>query len=67
MFMQRPPSLFGNVILIGSEWDIEKVGSSREALIEGFYAFTGRTDVRFGKQLTLWKYTQVFRICPNSR
>ena len=57
MFTERAPTKTGNMIFVGPEWDIEKVAAGRESLIEAFYSFTGKRDVRFGNILTLSQYT----------
>lgn len=44
------------MIFLGSEWDLEKVLSGREGVVETFHSFTGQKDIRFGKMATLFEY-----------
>ena len=56
-FTRQAPSKIGNMIFVGPQWDAEKAASGRESLIEAFYDFTGRRDIKFGKLITLSRYT----------
>ena len=56
-FTRQAPSKIGNMIFVGPQWDAEKAASGRESLIEAFYDFTGRRDIKFGELITLSRYT----------
>ena len=55
------------MIFLGSEWDLEKVLSGREGVVETFHSFTGRKDIRFGKMATLFEYKWVVIFLSGSR